>query len=155
MNRYLARLRHICNWAIGRDLLAATAFHRRGVRIVAKNERRRERRVTEAEEQRLLDACTLLNEPPRGHAKLNWELVREIRARAQGGVLQQELAQTFHISQPLCSQIVRGDIWNASITTTQRYMNARANSLAESMRQARARRAARIATTEGEQVQVG
>jgi len=44
---------------------------------------------------------------------------------------------------------------HASITTTQRYMNARANSLAESMRQARARRAARIATTEDEQVQVG
>jgi site-specific recombinase XerD len=33
---------------------------------------------------------------------------------------------------------------HASITTTQRYMNARANSLAESMRQARARRVTRI-----------
>jgi hypothetical protein len=29
-NRYLARLRHICNWAIGRELLTATPFHRRG-----------------------------------------------------------------------------------------------------------------------------
>jgi site-specific recombinase XerD len=44
---------------------------------------------------------------------------------------------------------------HASITTTQRYMNARANSLAESMRQARVRRAARVATTDEEQVQVG
>ena len=44
---------------------------------------------------------------------------------------------------------------HASITTTQRYMNARANSLAESMRQARVRRAARIATTDEEQIQVG
>jgi integrase len=43
---------------------------------------------------------------------------------------------------------------HASITTTQRYMNARANSLAESMRQARARRAARV-TADEEQVQVG
>jgi hypothetical protein len=34
-------------------------------------------------------------------------------------------------------------------------MNARANSLAESMRQARARRAARITTADEEQVQVG
>ncbi len=38
---------------------------------------------------------------------------------------------------------------HASITTTQRYMNARANSLAESIRQARERRAQRwsVATT--------
>jgi len=111
-NRYLARLRHICNWAIGRDLLSATAFHRRGVRIVAKNERRRERRITEPEEQRLLEASKLLNEPSRGSAKLNWEIVREIRAQSQTGISQQELAHTFHVSQPLCSQIVRGDIWN-------------------------------------------
>jgi integrase len=111
-NRYLARLRHICNWAIGRELLSATAFHRRGVRIVAKNERRRERRVTEAEEQRLRDTCRLLNEPARGSAKLNWEVVREIRARSEAGASQQQLAQTFQVSQPLCSQIVRGDIWN-------------------------------------------
>ena len=37
-NRYLARLRHVCNWAIGRDLLTKTAFHPRGVRIPAKSE---------------------------------------------------------------------------------------------------------------------
>ena len=42
---------------------------------------------------------------------------------------------------------------HASITTTQRYMNARANSLAESMRQARVRRLARA--TADEQTQVG
>ena len=33
---------------------------------------------------------------------------------------------------------------HASITTTQRYMNARASSLAESMRQARERRVNRV-----------
>jgi hypothetical protein len=55
-NRHLARLRHVCNWAIGRDLLTKTAFHPRGVRIAAKSERRRERRVSEAEEHRLLEA---------------------------------------------------------------------------------------------------
>jgi len=31
-NRYLARLRHVCNWAIGRDLLTKTAFHPRAFR---------------------------------------------------------------------------------------------------------------------------
>jgi len=117
-NRYLARLRHICNWAIGRELLTATPFHRRGVRIAAKNERRRERRIAEVEEQQLLDTCALLNEPPRGAAKLNWEVVGEIRARAEAGVRQGAIATEFKISQPLCSQIVRGDVWNANAKLT-------------------------------------
>src|SRR6266540_2458767 len=111
-NRYLARLRHVCNWAIGRDLLSKTAFHPRGVRIPAKAERRRERRVSEAEEQRLLEACKLLNEPTRSMAKLTWDDVHEIRARAQAGIEQREIATAFKISRPLCSAIVRGHIWN-------------------------------------------
>jgi integrase len=111
-NRYLARLRHVCNWAIGRDLLAATPFNPRGIRIAAKNERRRERRVSEAEEQRLLDACKLLNEPPRATAKLTWDNVREIRAKAKAGVQQSELASAFRISRSLCNEIVHGHIWN-------------------------------------------
>ena len=45
---------------------------------------------------------------------------------------------------------------HASITTTQRYMNARANSLAESMRQARGRRAKRLEEGHDEtNVQIG
>jgi integrase len=44
---------------------------------------------------------------------------------------------------------------HANITTTQRYMNARANSLAESMRHARERRAERVAQQSDENVQVG
>jgi site-specific recombinase XerD len=44
---------------------------------------------------------------------------------------------------------------HANITTTQRYMNARANSLAESMRHARERRADRFAHQSDENVQVG
>jgi integrase len=118
-NRYLARLRHICNWAIGRDLLSATPFSRRGVRIVAKHEERRERRVSEAEEQQLLETSKLLNEPPRGAARLNWEVVQEIRATAREERTQQEIASEFGISQPLCSQIIRGDVWdpNTKLTT--------------------------------------
>ena len=118
-NRYLARLRHITNWAIGRDLLGATAFHRRGVRIPAKSERRRERRVSEAEEQLLFDACKLLNEPIRATARLTWDDVREIRTQAKAGAQQSELATTFNISRPLCNEIVRGHIWDpdAKLTT--------------------------------------
>ena len=44
---------------------------------------------------------------------------------------------------------------HANVTTTQRYMNARATSLAESMRQARQRRADRVAQAKVENVQVG
>jgi hypothetical protein len=44
---------------------------------------------------------------------------------------------------------------HANITTTQRHMNARANSPAESMRQARARRTARVATQDEQNAQVG
>jgi integrase len=44
---------------------------------------------------------------------------------------------------------------HANITTTQRYMNARANSLAESMRQARQRRADRLAQQSDDNMQVG
>jgi site-specific recombinase XerD len=40
--------------------------------------------------------------------------------------------------------------WHASITTTQRYMNARANSLAGSMREARTRRVKRLDEGEDE-----
>ena len=118
MNRYLSRFRHIANWAIGRDLLGATPFHRRGVRIPAKSERRRERRVSEAEEQRLLDACKLLNEPTRPTARLTWDDVRDIREQAKAGVPQHELATAFHISRPLCNEIVRGHIWDPDVKLT-------------------------------------
>lgn len=118
-NRYLARLRHVCNWAIGRELLGATPFHRRGLRIVTKNERRRDRRVSEAEEQQLLDACKRLNELPRGNARLTWETVGAIRVRAEAGVAQRELAKMFSVPQSLCSEIVTGRIWDpdAKLTT--------------------------------------
>jgi integrase len=44
---------------------------------------------------------------------------------------------------------------HANITTTQRYINARASALAESMRQARQRRTDRLARQSEDQVQVG
>src|SRR5258708_6909754 len=44
---------------------------------------------------------------------------------------------------------------HASITTTQRYMNARANSLAESMREARTRRVTRLEPSDEAGVQIG
>jgi integrase len=83
-----------------------------------KSERRRERRVSEAEEQRLLNACKLLNEPIRPTAKLTWEDVREIRARADAGVPQHELAAAFVVSRPLCNQIIRDHIWNPDVKLT-------------------------------------
>jgi len=48
---------------------------------------------------------------------------------------------SYGVSQSASHALLAG---HASITTTQRYMNARASSLAESMRQARARRVKRL-----------
>ncbi len=79
---------------------------------MTKNERRRDRRLSETEEQQLLETCKLMNEVPRGNAKLFWTIVATIRTRAQAGVPQRELARTFQIPQSLCSEIVTGQIWN-------------------------------------------
>ena len=118
-NRYLARLRHICNWAIGRELLT----QRRSIAAESGCRRRTSAGAigvsAKAEEQRLLDTCKLLNELPRGNAKLTWDVVQKIRARAQAGVPQRELARSFKIPQSLCSDIVSGQIWDpdAKLTT--------------------------------------
>ena len=57
LNRLLGQLRHAINWAIGRELLEKTPFHRHGIRIKTKGEERRERRVSHEEETVLLDAA--------------------------------------------------------------------------------------------------
>jgi hypothetical protein len=77
---------------------------------MTKNERRRDRRISEGEEQHLLDACKQLNELPRANAKLTWEVVPSIRARAQTGVRQRDFPAIFHVPQSLCSEIVSGQI---------------------------------------------
>jgi integrase len=86
---------------------------------VTKNERRRDRRISEGEERQVLDACKQLNELPRANAKLTWDIVHNIRARAQAGVPQRDLAGIFNIPQSLCSEIVSGQIWDpeAKLTT--------------------------------------
>jgi hypothetical protein len=150
-NRYLARLRHVCNWAIGRDLLSATSFHLRGLRIVTKNERRRDRRISEQEEQQLFDTCKRLNDLPRGNAKLTWDVVQKVRARAQTDVPQRELARAFNISQSLCSEIVSGAIWDpdSKLTTGDEMRDRLIGALA------RERRVNRLARHDEEQVEVG
>src|SRR5438552_11681785 len=59
VNRYLALLRHMFNWAVGREYLDRTPF-RRGNQALIKFERennRRIRRVSPAEEERLMVAA--------------------------------------------------------------------------------------------------
>jgi len=60
----------------------------------------------------VLNTCKRLNDLPRGNAKLTWDVVQKVRARAQTDVPQRELARTFNISQSLCSEIVSGAIWD-------------------------------------------
>ena len=64
------------------------------------------------EEQQLREACKLLNDHPRGNAKLTWAIVEKVKARAQSNVAQRELARIFKIPQLLCSEIVSGEVWN-------------------------------------------
>jgi integrase len=112
-NRMLSRVRHMTNWARGRETLDVTAspFHRNGIRISAKQEVQRDRRVSEGEERALLAACAKLDEPS-FHTKLTWDDVNDIRARAGKGESQKAIADDHGIGSALCSQIVRHRIWN-------------------------------------------
>jgi integrase len=69
VNRYLAQLRHMTNWAIGRALLTRSPFYNRhrnasGVKLL-KGENQRTRRLYEGEEQALLAAADQLFEKHR------------------------------------------------------------------------------------------
>jgi hypothetical protein len=112
-NRMLSRVRHMTNWARGRDSLGVktSPFHRDGIRISVKQEVQRDRRMSEVEERALLDACVKLDEPS-FHSTLTWEDVNAIRARAVRGEAQVSIASDYGTSSGLCSQIVCNRIWN-------------------------------------------
>ena len=59
VNRYLAQLRHMINWAMDRQLMERTPFlgRGRGIRFLRENNHRY-RRLTENEEPRMLEAAT-------------------------------------------------------------------------------------------------
>jgi hypothetical protein len=111
-----SRVRHMANWARGRDALdvKASPFHRGGVRISTKHEVQRDRRICEAEESALLAACAKLDEPS-FHSKLTWKEVDDIRARAAQGESQKSIGEDYGIGSALCSQIVRNRIWNPAM----------------------------------------
>ena len=65
INRYLAQLKHMINWAIGRELMVKNPFFHKtrnptGIRLL-KGEGKRRRRVYLPEEKTLLDACDVMN----------------------------------------------------------------------------------------------
>jgi integrase len=65
INRYLAQLKHMINWAMGRELIDKSPFFHKtrnptGIRLL-KGEGRRRRRLAPQEEGVLLDACDLMN----------------------------------------------------------------------------------------------
>ena len=73
--------------------------------------------MSEAEEQRLLEACKLLNEPTRSMAKLTWDDVHEIRhepAQASSNGTSRQRSR----SRDRCAVIVRGHIWNPEVKLT-------------------------------------
>jgi integrase len=80
---------------------------------------RTEVRLLEDPEERLLAACDRLDEAQhhRRRAKLNWQQVREIRARAKAGESQKALAEGFKVSATTVSQVVSDAIWKADAPT--------------------------------------
>ena len=60
VNLYLAQLRHMVNWAIGRDLLERSPFHKYGVRLL-RGATKRSRRLYPGEETNLLKATEPLD----------------------------------------------------------------------------------------------
>lgn len=110
-NRYLAELRCITNWGVGRGDLQKSPFGRFGVRISAKDENQRDRRVSEGEEARLLAACDILQEAMPGAWKLSWETVRIMRARVAKGQAQATVAADYGISSGMISAIVNERVW--------------------------------------------
>jgi integrase len=115
-NRMLSRVRHMTNWARGREGLEvkASPFHRDGIRISAKQEIQRDRRFSEAEERALMGACMKLDERS-FHSKLTWDGVNDIRTRAENGESQTSIAAAYAIGSALCSQIVCKRIWNPAL----------------------------------------
>ena len=75
VNRYLARLRHLLGWAQARELIARTPFGRHSIVISTRRENQRSRRIYQAEEQRLLEACEKIDTAE------HWYAGREMRPR--------------------------------------------------------------------------
>jgi site-specific recombinase XerD len=89
---------------------------------------------------------------PRGKRRLKREALRKINLHWHD-LRHEALSRLADEGVPVHElQMLAG---HTNITTTQRYMNARANSLAESMRQARQRRVDRLAQQSDDNVQVG
>jgi len=84
VNRYLAQLRHMTNWAIGRGHLSQSPFYSRlknpsGVRLL-KGENQRTRRLYEGEEEAILEGADQLFEK---HRVLEPATAKVMRARIE------------------------------------------------------------------------
>jgi integrase len=121
VNRYLAELRYITNWALSRRDITRSPFHKFGVRISTRDEVQRDRRVSEEEEARLLQACERLDRRKEGASRLTWEDVTRIRERAAQGVTQKELAAEFRLASGMVSLIVNNHIWREGISPVRPY----------------------------------
>jgi len=109
VNRYLAQLRHMTNWAIGRGYIARSPFYSRlrnpsGVRLL-KGEHQRTRRLKDGEEDALLCAADAL---PRTHPHLDPFTSTVMRARI-------EIAIDFGLRRGEMLKIENQDIdWRAT-----------------------------------------
>lgn len=122
-NRHLEHLRAMFNWAKARRLVTENPMDA----FEAKPEHnKRNLRVTPEQEQKLLLACELLDaRKPSKLVKVTPEVVADIRASAEAGELQKDIAQRLGVSRPLVSQIVTGKVWNTKQPTVGPEMKRR------------------------------
>jgi site-specific recombinase XerD len=108
--RYIEFGRAMFNWAKRRKIVPENPFD---VLKAPRGTNERRNRITQEQEEKLLDACDGLDEPTKSKlVKVTPEMVSAVRQRAEAGELQKDIAASMGLSRPLVSQIVNGRVWN-------------------------------------------
>jgi site-specific recombinase XerD len=122
-NRYFEHGRAMFNWARARKLVAENPFD--GFSPKPENNKR-DVRVTPEQEKKLFEMCEQLDVPPVSKlTKITTEMVTEIRARAETGELQKDIAAALRVSRSLICEILNGRIHKPAATVLGREMKRR------------------------------
>ena len=112
-NRYIQHGRAMFNWAKRRKIVAENPFD---VLNTLPELNKRDIRITAEQERKLLEACDLLDEPPKPKLiKATPETVTAVRLRAEAGELQRDIAASVGLSRALVSQIINGHVWKPNV----------------------------------------
>jgi group I intron endonuclease len=82
--------------------------------------KRKKRKLTDKQREKLINRYKGQIKP---WAKLNWEIVNEIRNMYLSGIFQKNIAKKFSLAQTTVSEIIRNDIWEDKNYTYKRRRN--------------------------------